>query len=165
LNKEVSVIEMLRSFSRSKDSYTIEAAVELLENPPDLEEFRIELMDAVSDIIQEGIGKEFTAFVDYYMEPSLEEDIRTVGVPRGDNGFRNVGIHRGDNEFRNVRVRDKSSPWVQGVICYNLSLYIRVYGLSDLKRCKICNKFFAHKGKYAIYCSDVCKAKKYKDKR
>lgn len=153
LNKDVSVIEMLSSFSRSKDPYTVEAAEELLKNPPDLEEFRTEFKDAVSDIIHEGIGKEFSVFVNHYMEPSLEEDVKTV---RG---------HRGENVFRNARVKDKDSPWIQGVICYNISLYIRAFGLSDLKRCKICSKFFAHKGKYAIYCSDACKANKNKDKR
>lgn len=145
INKEISIIEMLSSFSRSKDSYTASAAIELMDNPPDIEEFRKEITDAVSDIIKEGSGKEFTAFVDNYMAPSLVEDIETK---RGT---------RGENVSRSVRVKDKDSPWVQGIICYNLCLYIRAFGLGELKKCKVCSKIFAHKGKWALYCSDPCK--------
>ena len=147
INREAPILEMLGSFSRSKDSYTANAAVELMENPPDLDEFRTEFMDAVSDIIKEGPGKEFTAFVDHYMAPSLEEDVETKKGSRG------------ENISRTARVKDKSQPWVQGIICYNLCLYIRAFGLSDLKICKVCGKIFAHKGKWALYCSDPCKNK------
>ena len=150
INREAPILEMLSSFSRSKDSYTANAAVELMESPPDLEEFRTEFTDAVSDIIEEGPGKEFSAFVDHYMAPSLEEDVETK---RG---------QRGENISRTARVRDKSKPWIQGFICYNLCLYIRAFGLSDLKKCKICGKIFAHKGKWAVYCSEPCKNKNKK---
>ncbi len=150
LNREAPVLEMLSSFSRSKDPYTSEAANELMENPPDLEEFRKEFIDAVRDIIKEGPGKEFSAFVDHYMAPSLEEDVKTVKGQRGEN------IHR------TARVKDKNEPWVQALICYNLCLYIRAFGLEALKTCKVCGRFFAHKGKWAVYCSDVCKSNKNK---
>lgn len=153
LNKEVSIIEVLGSFSRSKDPYTAKAALELREDPPDLESFRGELVDAVSDIVKEGPGKEFSAFVDHYMAPSLEEDVDTK---KG---------QRGENVSRTARVKDKSGPWVQGFICYNLCLYIRAFGLSDLKKCKVCGKIFAHKGKWALYCSEPCKSNKNKIKK
>lgn len=150
LNQNTSIYEMLKSFSQSKDPYTSNTAIEAMEDPPDLEEFRTEFKDAVSDIIKEGPGEEFSAFVDHYMAPSLEEDVKTI---KG---------QRGENVFRVARVKDKNEPWVQGLICYNLCLYIRAFGLSALKSCKVCSKFFAHKGKYALYCSDACKAIKNK---
>ena len=150
LNREVSVEDMLDSFSRSSDSYTASTAVETLKVPPDLEDFRTELNDALVDIIKDGLGKEFSAFVDNYMASSLVEDIETQKRQLG------------KNVSRTARVKDKSMPWVQGLICYNLSLYIRAFGLEALKQCKVCGKIFAHKGKYALYCSDSCKAKKNK---
>ena len=150
LNQKTSVFEMLQSFSRSKDPYTSESATEALNDPPSLDDFREELTDAVADLVKEGPGDEFSAFVDHYMKSSLEEDVKTV---RG---------HRGENVFRVARVKDNKEPWVQGLVCYNLCLYIRAFGLDALKRCKVCDKFFAHKGKYAVYCSDVCKANKNK---
>jgi hypothetical protein len=152
LNREITVLEMLQSFSRSKDSYTSNAAVEATENPPDLEEFRKEFNDALTDVVKDGLGEEFKAFVNHYMESTLEEDVETKKSQRG------------ENVYRTARVKNKSGPWIQGVICYNLCLYIRAFGLSDLKMCKVCDKFFAHKGKYALYCSDVCKANKSKAK-
>lgn len=150
LNRETSVYEMLKSFSQSRDSYTSNTAIEAIDNPPDLEDFRIELDDAVSDIIKNGLGEEFPAFVDHYMSSSLEEDIS------------NIKGKLGENVSRIARVIDKSEPWIQGFVCYNLSLYIRAFGLSSLKKCKVCGRFFCHKGKYAVYCSDVCKSNKNK---
>lgn len=153
INKEVSIIEMLRSFSKSKDPYTVDAANELMEKPPNLEDFCKELTDAVSDIVTEGFGKEFTAFVDHYMTPSLEDDVE---IKKGE---------RGENVYLIARVKDKSSTWIQGFICYNLCLYIKVFGLSDLKKCKVCSKIFAHKGKWALYCSESCKSNKNQVKK
>jgi len=153
LNQEVTELEMLSSFSQSRDPYTVKAAVELMSNPPDLKEFYNEFKDAVSDIIQEGFDDKFIAFVDHYMKPTLEDEAKTQRVERGTN----VSL--------SVKVKDKSGPWIQGLICYNLSLYIKVFGLGALKKCRICSKFFDHKGKYAVYCSDACKARKNEVKK
>lgn len=146
INKEVSVLEMLQSFAGATDPCTAKAAARALKDPPDLESFRSEMKDAVTDIIGEGVGKEFSAFVDNYMKESLEEDVET------EHG------QLGKNVTRWARVKDETKPWVQGFICYNLCLYIRAFGLQSLKKCKVCSKFFNHKGKWAVYCSDPCKS-------
>lgn len=146
INKEVSVFEMLQSFAGTTDPYTREAVTKAMENPPDLEEFRVEMADAVTDIIKEGLGKEFAAFVDNYMKESLAEDVTT-----------NTG-EKGRNVSRWAIVKDDEQPWIEGFVCYNLCLYIRAFGLQSLKKCKICSKFFNHKGKYAVYCNDQCKS-------
>lgn len=146
INDEISVIEILQSFAGAQDKKTATAATKAINNPPDLEGFRSEMKEAVTDIIREGPGQEFIAFVDHYMKDSLEEDLQTDKRERG------------VNVSRWARVKDEAEPWVQGFICYNLTLYIKAFGLQELKKCKVCSRFFNHKGKYAVYCSDECKA-------
>lgn len=153
LNRGVTVFEMLKSFSKASDKKTSEAAKKALSNPPDLDNFREEFTEAVRDLVNKGLGEEFKAFVDHYMSPSLEED---VDLTEGQFG---------QNVSRSARVKDESSTWIEGFVCYNISLYIRAFGLNDLKICKICDKFFAHKGKWAVYCSDGCKAEGKKRKK
>jgi len=148
INAEVTVFEMLQSFVKSPDSNTSEAAAIAMKNPPDLEDFRTEMKDAVTDIIADGPGAEFAAFVNNYMEDSLEEDVQTA---KGE---------RGQNVSRSARVKEGATSWIEGFICYNLCLYIRAFGLMSLKKCKVCSTFFNHKGKYAVYCSDSCKAER-----
>lgn len=142
-------MEILSKLSESSDEATAKAASEALEDPPDLDEFHKELVDAVSDIISKGLDESFKAFVNHYMEPTLEDSVK------------HVPGQFGDNVSRICTVKDSSGPWLQGVICYNLVLYIKAYGLENLKRCRVCAKFFDHKGKYAVYCSDPCKKKSH----
>jgi len=147
LNREVTVADMLLTFSRSEDTITARAANERLTNPPDLYEFHQELSGAVRDIAKYGVGAEFRAFVNHYMEKSITEDLLTEKSPYG------------ENSSRIARVKNPDEPWVQGLICYNVCLYIKAYGLENLKICKVCDKLFLHKGKWAVYCSDACKEK------
>jgi hypothetical protein len=98
--------------------------------------------------VREGVGEEFKAFVNHYMEQSLEEDLTIE-----------KGVH-GENRSQVARIKDTEAPWVQAFICYNLCLYIKAFGMDDLKECKVCGKLFCHKGKWASYCSDSCKKKK-----
>jgi len=147
LNNEVGVMDLLTSFSRSTDTITANAAAEALKNPPNLDDFKNELKDAVDDLIKEGLTDELKVFANHYME-CLTEDVETSSTPYG------------DNRSHLARVKDASGPWVQGFICYNLCLYVKMFGLEELKKCKVCGKAFANKGKYAVYCSDLCKSKK-----
>ena len=154
INKEASVTDILQAYTQSEDTLTRESAEKSLLNPGDWRHvtdigiFQKELLEAVTDLIHGGIGEEFKAFVDHYMQPSLEEDISTNPSQLG------------EDISRIARIKDPQAPWVQGMLCYNLCLYIKAYGLEDLKICKVCNKFFDHKGKWAVYCSDKCKANK-----
>jgi hypothetical protein len=146
INKEVSATDLLHIYSKSPDSFTAETARVMVGNPPDLEEFRVELFDAVGDAVKTGIGEEFRSFVNHYMEPSLIEDMESSD-----------GTH-GENSTRQARLKDASAPWVQGFLCYNLCLYIKAFGFDELKKCKVCGKLFDHKGQYAVYCSEGCKS-------
>jgi hypothetical protein len=147
LNRDLGVTDLLSSFSRSDDTKTANAAVEVMKQPPDLEEFRKELGDAVEDLIKNGLSEELKAFANNYMG-CLEEDVETSDTPLG------------ESRSHVARVKDSTGPWVQGFICYNLCLYIKVFGLDELKKCRVCGKIFAHKGKFAVYCSEPCKSKK-----
>ena len=148
INHESSVLDLLVSFSRVDHSYTAQAANKAIQNLPDLEPFRKELEEAVRDIVKEGPGPEFKAFVNNYMESSLVEEKIVQKTPRG------------ENKSQIAYVKDENTPWIQGLICYNLCLYIKAFGLSDLKICKVCDKIFSDKGPYAVYCSEGCKSRK-----
>ena len=148
INGEASVSDIVYSISKSRDQVTSEIAKKALDNPLDLTEFKKEITDAVRDLIRQGAGEEFTAFVNHYMESALIEDVVAEHTPHG------------ENKSRTARIIDENAPWVQAVVCYNLCLYIRAFGLDELKECKVCGKLFGHKGKYAVYCSDQCKSNK-----
>ena len=151
INKELGVSDLLEAFSKTTEPSTLSAIDDARLEPPDIEPFRIEMIDAVRDLITTGIGDEFKAFVNHYMSDSLEEDVQ------------HIDSQLGENVSRTARVLDSSSPWIQGFICYNLCLYIKAFGLENLKSCRVCDKFFNHKGKYAVYCSDPCKVKGKED--
>jgi len=146
MNRELGAADLLNIFSRSGDKATKEAAEAALAIPPDLDGFRKELSDAVDDIVVKGAGEEFRAFANHHMACLVED------VESRDGTF-------GENVDRTARVGDPTGPWVQGFVCYNLCLYLRVFGTECLKKCTICGKVFANKGKFAVYCSDPCKAK------
>jgi len=146
VNRELGVSDLLRLFSRSPDPLTSETAIKAVESPPDLTDFHKELTEAVEDMVKEGVGEEFRAFVNNYMKDSIVEDVQSS--PSG----------QGENVSRVARIKDPSATWIQGFVCYNLCLYLKAYGQENLKKCKMCGKIFAHKGKYAVYCSDQCKA-------
>jgi hypothetical protein len=147
INKEIVGSDLLSVFSRSADPFTADVATKAMAEPPDLDPFLKELSDAVRDVSSKGLSEEFKSFVNHYMEESLVED-----VDRAHNQF-------GENLSRVARVKDAQAPWVQGMLCYNFCLYIRAFGLQNLKCCRVCGKFFINKGKWAVYCSDSCKAK------
>jgi hypothetical protein len=148
INRESGVMDLLSSFSRVEHDYTAKAAVKAMQDPPDLESFRQELEEAVRDVVREGPGPEFSAFVNHYMEPSLMEEKVAKQTPRG------------ENRMQVAYVKDDQAPWIQGLVCYNLCLYIKAFGTGDLKACRVCDKIFSNKGEYAVYCSEGCKRKK-----
>lgn len=150
ITRQNGIIDILQSFQKSKDSFTVEAASKALENPPDLEDFRKELEEAVRDIIKTGPSEEFRAFVNHYMEDSIAEIKESNMTPFG------------ESRIQSAIVRDESEPWIQGLLCYNLVLYIKAFGLQCLKSCKTCETLFSDKGKFAVYCKDSCNPKKKK---
>lgn len=150
VTRKYGIIDVLQCFQKSKDSFTLEAVSRALENPPDIEDFRKELEEAIRDIIKTGPGEEFRAFVNNYMENSISEVKENNMTPFGESR-KQVAV-----------IKDETEPWVQGLLCYNLVLYIKAFGLECLKACKTCQTLFSNKGRFAVYCRDTCNPKKKK---
>lgn len=106
--------------------------------------FREDFKKVVIDLIDNGINQRVINYLNSYMKPSLEE---FVDFPTGSRV----------NESRYISIKAEDTPWVEAVVCYNLCIFIKVYGFKEIKQCPNCNKFFSHKGQYAKYCSDACK--------
>jgi hypothetical protein len=150
INRKIGVFDLLNSFASSPDPLTAETARNAADSPPDLEEFRQEMEEAVRDLSKEGLGEEFKAFVNHYMVDSITQVTDNKKTPFG------------ENRSHLAYVKDPDSTWIQGFLCFNLSLYIKAFGLDNLKTCKTCGALFAHKGKWAVYCEDSCNPKKKK---
>jgi hypothetical protein len=148
VNRKIGVFEILQAFSNSTDPFTADTARKTLDNPPDLENFRKELEEAVRDLSKSGLGEEFKAFVNHYMQSSITQTIDNEKTPFG------------ENRLHSAFIKDPNSTWVEGFICYNLCLYIKAFGLDNFKSCKTCGTLFCHKGRWAVYCEDTCNPKK-----
>jgi hypothetical protein len=129
----------------SKDEKSISIAESQMNNKNDLSIFHKDFKNAVEDLIDNGITQRFKNYVDSYMKPSLEE-------------FFDSGIGNRAGERRYIAIKAPDTPWIEAIICYNLCIFIRAFGFSSIKKCSVCGKFFSHKGKYAKYCSESCKA-------
>lgn len=144
-NRDMTEIDVVKSLiENTQDDRSKEIAEKALDNMPDLQLFKRDFINALEDIIDNGVNNQFINYINSYMKPSLEEFVESSGVS-------NTG------ETRWVRIKEPNTPWIEALLCYNLTLFIKVNGLLDLKKCPICKRFFSHKGKYAKYCSDVCK--------
>jgi len=145
LNGETNTVGVINSFIElSEDRNSKEIAKKSLDNVPDLSLFKRDFANCVEDIIDNGISRNVINYVDSYLKPSLIEITASGNYSR-------------TNDKRWVTLKSESAPWIEALICYNLGLYIKAYGLLELKKCPVCNKFFSHKGRYAKYCSDTCK--------
>ena len=63
------------------------------------------------------------------------------------------------NEEHELTIIDPKGRWFEALICFNFILTFNFFTVAIIKQCPVCQSFFAHKGKYAKYCSDSCKEK------
>lgn len=147
LNKEVSTADVVKTFiSLTEDLPSKEIAEETLKSLPDLGVFHKDFKAAIGDLIDNGVNQRFVNYVDSYMKPSLMESVSEGGRTRV-------------NEKRVVFIKERGTPWIEALLCYGVILYIKVYGVKEIKKCPSCSKIFTTLGKYAKYCSESCKAK------
>ena len=145
-NNESNVADVVRSFiDLSEDKPSKGIAERTLKEIPDLTLFRRDFSNALEDLIDNGISRNLVNYTDSYMKPSLLEITDNNGGSR-------------TNERRWVTIKAEGSPWIEALVCYNLAIYLKAFGIKDLKKCPICGKFFSNKGKYAKYCSEHCRA-------
>jgi hypothetical protein len=146
LNGQVSHPQIIDSvLSTAKDQRSKDIAAGKKNADIDVSIFREDFRRVVLDLIDSGINQRVINYIDSYMKPSLEEFMEP-----------NQGSRI--NESRYVSIKSEDTPWIEAVICYNLCIFIKVYGFKDIKQCSTCGKFFSHKGQYAKYCSESCKA-------
>lgn len=146
-NREISALEVIQSVIKSsEDPRSIEIAQSALQEIPDLSVFVKDFKEVLMDISDNGISQRMINYLNSYMKPSLSEILDTSGGNRS-------------SEKRYICIKDPKAPWVEGIVCYNLSLFIKAFGLQSIKNCPVCTKFFTNKGKYAKYCSDICKTR------
>jgi hypothetical protein len=63
-----------------------------------------------------------------------------------------------NDEYRNISIKeDVGDRWFESIVCYNFIMTHNYFGGEIIKNCPLCSSFFAHKGKYARYCSESCK--------
>ena len=148
VNGAIGAPEVVGAFLEgAKDDKTREIAEKILEDQeyPDLDQFREDFSNLLEDLIDNGPIPPVRQYLSDYMEPSLSEY-------SNESAFQNTGM-----VDRWVGIREEQSPWMEGLVCYNLCMYLKGFGGKDLKRCPVCRKFFNHKGPHAVYCSERCK--------
>lgn len=144
-NKQSGVDDIIKSvISGCEDKKSVQIAQEALKKPPEIDLFRRDFINMLNDLTENGINQHFKNYVDSYMKPSLEEFVEGSKASRS-------------GEKRWVIVKEADTPWVEAIVCYNMCIYIRMYGIDAVKCCPVCHKFFSYKGKYGKYCSDPCK--------
>jgi len=147
INREVDTIDVVKAFiDQNEDPVSADIAKESYDKSPDLSIFKKDFRAAVEDIIENGISQKFINYVDSYMKPSLIEKVDGYGQTRV-------------NEKRHVLIKEKDTPWIEALLCYGVILYVKAYGIKEIKKCPVCNKIFTTNGKYAKYCSQDCKGK------
>jgi hypothetical protein len=63
-----------------------------------------------------------------------------------------------NDEYRKISIKDNvEDRWFESIVCYNFIMTHNYFGGEIIKSCSLCSNFFAHKGKYARYCSESCK--------
>jgi len=60
-------------------------------------------------------------------------------------------------EERYIEIVNPEGKWLESLFCYNFIMVNNYFGIDIVKKCPICKKYFAHKGKYSKYCSEGCK--------
>jgi len=145
LEDSKSIARSFLSWSQHEPSRQIAQAV--LDEFLDVAPFRNDFKSMLQDLIDNGVNQRLINYVDSYMKPSLEEMVESTATSR-------------TGETRHVNIKSADTPWVEAVVCYNLCLYIKAYGIKEIKQCATCLKFFTNKGKYAVYCSETCKKDK-----
>lgn len=148
VNDEAGAEDIARAMVEgARDDLTSQIASKVLQGGelPNLEQFRRDFSFLLEDLIDNGPIPPVRQYLTDYMEPSLSEYSKEGAIS-------STGVTE-----RWVGIKDGESPWMEGLVCYNLCMYLKGFGGKDLKRCPVCHTFFNHKGPHAVYCSEMCK--------
>jgi len=143
-NGDANPADVVGAMSSSKHEESAAIAKTAVESLPDMLQFKTDFREMLADLSDNGVSRRIVNYVDSYMKPSLEEFVESPAGGRA-------------GETRWVSIKADDAPWPEAVVCYNMCIYLKMYGVRSFKMCPVCKKFFTHKGKYAKYCSGDCK--------
>lgn len=120
----------------TEDEKTKEIALNVNISELDLGLFKEDFRSMLDDIISGGVFHPIANYLNAYMEPSLLE-------------------HGAQKRW--VTIRSEEAPWIEALLCYNLTLFIKAFGKEKLQRCPTCHKYFQLKKFKYKFCSEKCK--------
>lgn len=129
----------------TKDPTTKELAETTDLSQFDISLFVQDMKALLRDLKSEGLTKNIINYLDDYMSVSLlmHDEDSSAGIS-GRKGYW-------------LSIKDAEAPWVEAIVCYNLSAYLKLYGHNGIQECPACRKFFVQgKMKYK-FCSESCK--------
>ena len=146
------------------DQYAIELLLKgILENFKEKEEQERIIQKKLKNLNNTfftGLDKFKASFVKYVTEAISLQNISEEFLKFLNNSFKyiseSVTTYANDVQ-RDVIIKDSEGRWFEALICYNFIMTFNYFGIRIIKKCPVCNAFFAHKGKYAKYCSGSCK--------
>ena len=147
-NDQVSKEEIIDGLiEATKDEATREIATQAKESDYDLSQFREDFREMLVDVIANGVYHPAANYVNSYMEPSLLQHME-------ESSTSSTGTQK-----RWVSVRRKDAPWVEALVCYNFSLFVKLYSHRKIKVCPNCKSFFVNQKFDYKYCSETCKVR------
>lgn len=145
-NNTAGVREIVKGLAEgTRDEASRELALSLDQESVDLTDFVHDLRELLKDIGKNGLENRMIDYLNAYMGPSiLMHSVDESTMSSHKRGYW-------------LSIKDREAPWLEAVVCYNLSVYLKMFGPSGIKECQGCGKFFVQgKMKYK-YCSEGCK--------
>lgn len=129
------------------DEKSKDIAGAVAEQNPDLTLFVEDMVELLRDIIGNGVSPSVRNYLNSYMSSSLL--------------MHNTQDSSGNTVVSKtyLSIISEDTPWLEAVVCFNLSLYIKSSGTTKLKECPVCGKFFVNGKMDYKFCSESCKGR------
>lgn len=56
-----------------------------------------------------------------------------------------------------LKISEIDTSAIKKIVAWNVTIFLQYFEPKSIKCCKVCKSFFSIKGKYAVYCSEICK--------
>lgn len=129
----------------TRDEKSVSIAQKVLYGEIDLSLFKSDFQSLLDDVIANGVYHPAVNYLNSYMEPSILEH-------REESSLSSTGSSK-----KWISIRNEKAPWVEAVVCYNLTLFIKVFGYDKIRKCPYCRRYFTQKKFKYKYCSEKCK--------
>jgi hypothetical protein len=148
VNKQACARDIaLGMIDSSRDDKSREIASLVAEQNPELDLFVGDLVELLRDIISNGVSPTVRHYLNSYMSSSLL-------MHNAQDASGNTVI---DKTYLSIISED--TPWLEAIVCFNLSIYIKSTGTTKLKECPVCSRFFVNGKMDYKFCSESCKSR------